>query len=1255
MKLLAIVALIFAGSIDLQAQVSYSQNFNANATGWTGNITRTTATTACGSASMRRNLHGGATTGNMVSPLMGTTTGGNIQLTYDYKVANWSANTVGTPNPWGSFNVQYGATATGPWTTVQTINQTNHVVSGTCTTATVTFTPPAGALYVKWDAFWSAGDYYLNFDNVSAVELVPCTTPAPGNTIASSASVCNGANVSLSLQTPTNGQTVSYQWQESDDNLNWNNFGGNTPTATYTMGSITKYFQCIVTCSVGPVSTTSTSVMVNINTSALPEDFSSVTFPPNCFSETDVVSNYLDRNAVNGYGVAGTGSARWNFYNASSGTTLTLTTPTLSSPAGANTSLVFDVAGATYTGGEIDHIYVEESTDGGVNWNTLADLTNEVGGALNTLGATTSSGFTPTAAQWATLSFNVDAAANRFRLRGVSNFGNMVYTDNWHLFTLAPCVDPPTAGTANSNIAQFCNTSAADVTLSLTGNSAGIGQTYQWQSSPDNINWTDISGATSATYTVTGVSASTYFQCNVTCGVSTVPSASVFVEAVAPPAAGTVSGPASGYAAQAQTYSTTGSTGSLQWYARLQPATTWSLVSGATSATQNIFYAGPGTYDVMVVASVNGCNNDTAAFVSTVITLQNDNVCDAVALNYGANGPFSNVGATTESGEPAPPAISCTVQNGWCGGQTIDNTIWFSFVAPASGKIAIRTLAPLWDNQLAVYSADDCGAILAGNGILLAANDDSLSSPFHSYIAPLCVTPGATYYVQLDGYSTGTSGNINLELIDAGNTAPVVSNCPAVVNVSTDCDAATASATWSEPSVTDDCGTPTAVASHNPGDSFPIGTTTVTYTYDDGFNAPVTCSFDVVVEARISSTGSESQTACDNYTWATNGQNYTMSGAYTHTLVGANAQGCDSTVTLNLTINPLPVVTAGDVSACAGNSVNLIGSPAGGTFSVANPYSGSSTTYTYTYTDGNGCTNTSAPANIYMTAAPPVTGINMSNVGGNSATVNWNGIPGLVWYEIRYRPVGAGSWIGGGTQAAPTTFKNLVGLQAGTDYEIEVRGFCSVNVPGPWSSTFLFQTGSSCPPPSTLFTSAVTKNSATLNWNSMPNVNYYQTRHRVETSPGVWGPWTNGTASAGATMKNITGLAANSNYMWQVRAICNPSPFTTGSWSAPDFFTTLASKPGDVADEVTTENHAIVYPNPVRDVLNIEVSNSENQLTIVRLFDISGRLVKELQAQHEAGQNVMKLDLSEFANGMYTVLVFGNHKLILSNKVDKRD
>jgi hypothetical protein len=47
------------------------------------------------------------------------------------------------------------------------------------------------------------------------------------------------------------------------------------------------------------------------------------------------------------------------------------------------------------------------------------------------------------------------------------------------------------------------------------------------------------------------------------------------------------------------------------------------------------------------------------------------------------------------------------------------------------------------------------------------------------------------------------------------------------------------------------------------------------------------------------STSSQSQTACNSYTW--NGNTYTQSGQYSYLTVNAN--GCDSTATLNLTIN----------------------------------------------------------------------------------------------------------------------------------------------------------------------------------------------------------------------------------------------------------------------------------------------------------------------------------------------------------------
>ena len=48
-----------------------------------------------------------------------------------------------------------------------------------------------------------------------------------------------------------------------------------------------------------------------------------------------------------------------------------------------------------------------------------------------------------------------------------------------------------------------------------------------------------------------------------------------------------------------------------------------------------------------------------------------------------------------------------------------------------------------------------------------------------------------------------------------------------------------------------------------------------------------------------SSTGYDSIEACDNVFW--NGSNYDTSGIYTDTLI--NAVGCDSVVTLDLTIN----------------------------------------------------------------------------------------------------------------------------------------------------------------------------------------------------------------------------------------------------------------------------------------------------------------------------------------------------------------
>ncbi|MEO5572698.1 MAG: fibronectin type III domain-containing protein [Bacteroidia bacterium] len=106
-------------------------------------------------------------------------------------------------------------------------------------------------------------------------------------------------------------------------------------------------------------------------------------------------------------------------------------------------------------------------------------------------------------------------------------------------------------------------------------------------------------------------------------------------------------------------------------------------------------------------------------------------------------------------------------------------------------------------------------------------------------------------------------------------------------------------------------------------------------------------------------------------TWSVTNPYTGSSTTYTHTYTDAN--GCtNSSAAATITVNPLPTVTADNVSGCAGTAITLSGTPAGGTWSVANPYTGSSTTYTHTYTDANGCTNTSSSATITVNPLPTV-------------------------------------------------------------------------------------------------------------------------------------------------------------------------------------------------------------------------------------------------------------------------------------------
>jgi uncharacterized protein (TIGR02145 family) len=116
-----------------------------------------------------------------------------------------------------------------------------------------------------------------------------------------------------------------------------------------------------------------------------------------------------------------------------------------------------------------------------------------------------------------------------------------------------------------------------------------------------------------------------------------------------------------------------------------------------------------------------------------------------------------------------------------------------------------------------------------------------------------------------------------------------------------------------------------------------------------------------------------------SYSWnngVTNGVAFTPANTQTYTVTGTNANGCSNTAQVTVTVNALPVVSAGsNQSVCAGNQVTLNGSGAtsyawnngvtnGVAFTPANTQ-----TYTVTGTNANGCTNT-AQVTVTVNALP---------------------------------------------------------------------------------------------------------------------------------------------------------------------------------------------------------------------------------------------------------------------------------------------
>lgn len=158
------------------------------------------------------------------------------------------------------------------------------------------------------------------------------------------------------------------------------------------------------------------------------------------------------------------------------------------------------------------------------------------------------------------------------------------------------------------------------------------------------------------------------------------------------------------------------------------------------------------------------CNLPLGSFTYTCPAV-NDDLCNAIPITVNATSTgtaYGNVGATAQANEPVPGCFS----------DNINGSVWFSFVAPASGEVNITTDiagATLIDTEIAVYAASGvtCSDLSTLGADLGCDQDGGTTINYNSFLNLAGLTPSETYYIQVDDYGFGvTQGSFGLEVTE---------------------------------------------------------------------------------------------------------------------------------------------------------------------------------------------------------------------------------------------------------------------------------------------------------------------------------------------------------------------------------------------------------------------------------------------------------------------------------------------------------
>ena len=411
-------------------------------------------------------------------------------------------------------------------------------------------------------------------------------------------------------------------------------------------------------------------------------------------------------------------------------------------------------------------------------------------------------------------------------------------------------------------------------------------------------------------------------------------------------------------------------------------------------------------------------------------------------------------------------------------------------------------------------------------------------------------------------------------------------------------------------------------------------------------------------------------TGAETYTWGTNAPaaEFTVTEAGTYTVTGMDANGCENTASVEVTMNVLPTVTiSGETAFCEGGNTMLTASGAvtyswGANDNTAELTVAEVGTYTVTGTDANGCENT-ASVEVTMNALPTVTisGETVFCEGGNTTltatgavTYSWGANDNMA--ELTVTEAGTYTVTGTDANGCVNTASQAVTVNALPTVAISGEtAFCE------GGNTTLMATGA-----------------ATYTWGTETTAELTVTEAGTYSVTGTDANGCTNTASQEVTVITVNtevyyvevgdgfleAIQENAEYQWIDCATNEPIEGATQSQFTPEVSGSYAcvitvgecSDTSDCQDVTITgiAEHGTagltLYPNPTTGIVNIRLTPETCTLKPeIHLFDIYGRRLQIMPVTAET----IQIDLSRYATGVYLVKLVNDGKVVAVKKVVK--